>query len=149
RELVRHQRHRRDAALHVARRALVADDREHVVVVGVLRGDRLVRLSDARRQGEPSGDDKECDGGAEREAWSRACHHRGNTDWMIASASANCAYAATIWFLLPMSPNASSRYDARTSFAIAGSASSRFSGGSPSSCDASAITRSLAWNAGT
>jgi hypothetical protein len=39
------QRHRRDAAGDTAARAFVAQDRKHIVVVRVLRRDRLVRLA--------------------------------------------------------------------------------------------------------
>ena len=45
RVLVIHQRHRGDAALDVAAPALVPEDRKHVLVEGVLRRDRFVRLT--------------------------------------------------------------------------------------------------------
>ena len=47
--VVGEQRHRRDAALDVAAAAVLAEQREHVVVEGVLRGDGLVRLAGRRR----------------------------------------------------------------------------------------------------
>ena len=46
--LVRQQRHRRDAAIDVASAAALADDREDVIGVVVLRGNRLVGLARLR-----------------------------------------------------------------------------------------------------
>ena len=47
-----HQRHRRDAAGDVAAAAPIADDRKHIVVVGVGRRDRLVGLGVTTGQSE-------------------------------------------------------------------------------------------------
>jgi hypothetical protein len=72
RVVVGHQRHRRHAAGHVAAGAAVAQDREDVVVVGVLRRDRLVRLArDGCQQRGPCG---EAGGNRDADAEGRAPH---------------------------------------------------------------------------
>src|SRR5439155_15326653 len=131
--LVGHQRHRRDTTTDVALRAALLQDRKHVVVVGVLRRDRLVRFTVLHRErdgGERGGGRQN---GAQRlSADAHGCD--GNADWMSFAASTNFAYASVICCLLPMSPKASSNQADRTSFVIAGSAILRFSGGSVSLC---------------
>ena len=57
-----------DAAGHMAARAAIAEDREDIVVVGVLRRDRLVRFSGNDRQqrgrGENAAGNRDADTGA-------------------------------------------------------------------------------------
>ena len=81
--LVGHERHRRDTARHVAARAALLEDREDVVVVGVLRRDRLVRFAALDGDGDDREHDRRaCDGAPD----AHGCF--GNADSISCTAAA-------------------------------------------------------------